>query len=200
MATPPDFTTGQVLTAAQMNAVGLWKITPSSVSGTGATIQSDGSVLVASGGTTFTITDAFNTDYQTFQVVINDLILASDAGINFQLRTATTTSTTGYYYGTSYGGGFYAGAANSATGANAANWDVRIISGSGGGGAAFITFYNPNLAKPTSITYTSVDARVNGAPIYGGSGYHSVSTAYSSLVFNSTPNFTRCRVSIYGYN
>jgi hypothetical protein len=32
MATPPDFSSGAVLTAAQMNSVGLWKVASGSLS------------------------------------------------------------------------------------------------------------------------------------------------------------------------
>ena len=180
---------------------GLIKITPSAVSGTGASIQSDGSVLVATGGTTFTITDAFPTSFQVFQVVVNDMILSADAGINLQLRTATTTSITGYYYGAAYSQGFYVAGTNHEMGVNANQLLPRMISGTGGGGGGTLMFYNVNLAKPTGYTYIAMDPRAGGAAVFGGSGYHSVSTAYSSIVFNSGgPNFTRCRVSIYGYN
>jgi hypothetical protein len=201
MATPPDFSVGAVLTAAQMNQVGMWKITPSAVSGTGASIQTDGSVLVATGGTTFTITDAFPTDYQVFHLIINDLILSTDQGILFRLVTGGTASQTGYYYGLAFGSAGYGGTYNTETGANQTSFSPRIISGTGGGGAASIMVYQPNLAKPTSFTYTSSDPRAGGAPIFHGSGYHSVATAYSSITFlTNGANFTRCRVSIYGYN
>lgn len=40
MATPPDFSVGQVLTAAQMNAVGMWKVASGSFSNT-TTIVAD---------------------------------------------------------------------------------------------------------------------------------------------------------------
>jgi hypothetical protein len=202
MATPPDFTAGQVLTAAQMNAVGMWKITPTSVTGTGASIQSDGSVLVASGGTTFTILGAFPTDFQVFDVVINDYTLSGDAGCNFQLRTGVTTSNTGYYFGNVFGSGFYNGTGSSFSSlANQTSFDPRMISGTGGGGGGRITLYNVNLAKPTGVTVQATDPRVGGSAMFSSSGYHSVATAYDQIVFNvSGVNFTRARVSIYGYN
>ena len=65
MATPPVFSAGAVLTAAQMNAVGLWEIKTQTI-GTG----------VAS----FEVTGAFSSDYDNYKIVINSM----DASVNFQ--------------------------------------------------------------------------------------------------------------------
>jgi hypothetical protein len=183
------------------SVVGLVKIVPSSVTGTGASVASDGSVLVVSGGTTFTITDCFNADYEIYEVLVNDLTLSTATGIDFQLRTATTTSTTGYYTGGAFISGIYGQTAFSgASTANGSTYGGRIISGTGGGGGAKITFFNPFLATPTGIMPESFDPRAGGASVIQTAGYHSVAASYTSLVFNSTANFTKCRVSVYGYN
>ena len=203
MATPPDFTVGQVLTAAQMNQIGLWKVTPTSVSGTGASIQSDGSVLVASGGNTFTITGCFNGDFEAYQIVITDMTLSTDSSIFLQLRTGSTTSATAYYYGWLIGSAFYNGTGTTASSlTNQTVYDARILATTGGGGGGVINIFFPFLSKPTTFATVSSDARTGGAAVFGASGFHNVSTSYTSLVFTNSPvaNFTRCRVSIYGYN
>jgi hypothetical protein len=183
-----------------MNQVGLWKITPTAVSGTGATIQSDGSVLVVSGGTTFTITNCFTTDFQVYQVIINDLTLSSITSVDFQLRTATTTSATGYYTSNAFISAQYGGTTYSGTSAaNATTFGTRMISTTSGGGGGKITFFNPFLATSTGIMTEVFDPRTGGAAIIQTSGFHNVAASHPSLVLNSAANFTKCRVSVYGY-
>jgi hypothetical protein len=53
MATPPDFTTGQVLTAAQMSAVGLWEV----------------GTLTITNATSGSIDTAFTSDYKNYRIV-----------------------------------------------------------------------------------------------------------------------------------
>ena len=53
MATPPDFSVGQVLTAAQMNAVGLWKV---------------GTLTVTNATSGFTDT-AFTSDFKNYRIM-----------------------------------------------------------------------------------------------------------------------------------
>lgn len=200
MATPPDFSVGAVLTSAQMNQIGLWKIVPT-VSGTGATVDATGTVTVASGSTSFTIINAFNADFESYEIVLSDLTLSTDSGINLQLRTATTTSTTGYYYMTQFGAANYNGAGLTTTSAaNQTVWDPNILAGTGGGGGAKITLINPFLAKKTTISAIGTDARATGNARGAFSGFHDPATSYVSLVISSPANFTRCRVSVYGYN
>lgn len=179
---------------------GLVKIIPT-VSGTGASVAANGTVTVASGGTSFTIINAFNADFEAYEVVISDLTLSTDTGINLQLRTATTTSTTGYYYMTQYGAANYNGAGlTTSSSANQANWDPNILAGAGGGGGAKMTLINPFLAKKTTISGIGTDARTTGNARGAFSGFHDPATSYVSLVISSPANFTRCRVAVYGWN
>lgn len=182
---------------------GLVKIVPSSVSGTGTSISPTGTITVASGSTTFTITDCFNANFEAYQIVFSDMTLSVDAGINVQLRTsAGSTSNTGYYWGWLIGSGFYSGTGTQAqSSANQGSHDPRILADSGGGSGAILNVFNPFLSKRTSFSTSGADARIGGASVFGASGFHNVSTSYTSLVVNSGgASFVRCRVAIYGYN
>jgi hypothetical protein len=80
MATPPDFTTGQVLTAAQMNGVGLW--------------------LVKTG--TFTTQDliadtAFSTEYDRYLLTTSFTYTNTAAEIRLQFRTSGSNNATSNY-------------------------------------------------------------------------------------------------------
>lgn len=181
---------------------GLVQVIPTSVSGTGATLLSSGTVFVANGSTSFTIVNCFNATYDVYEVVISDMTLSTDAGILFQLRTLNTTSATAYYYSNGYGANFYngTGAPTVVSLANQANWDLGILAGSAGGGGAKVTIANPYLSKKTTISGVGTDPRTTGNGRLSFSGFHDLATAYVSLVISSPANFNRCRVSIYGYN
>jgi hypothetical protein len=197
MATPPDFTAGQVLTAAQMNAVGLWKITPSSVSGTGATIAGNGDVVVSSGGTSVTIVDCFTSDYSNYKVIVSNIQLASTAGMTVQLRTASTTKTTGYYwagYLVNYTAGF---ASADSRGTNTSSWAGSI--GTTGRVAFSFEVFDPYDAVITTYMGARTDPRTDGA-VGSYYGYQNSAEGFTSLVIGSSANMTNARVSVYGYN
>jgi hypothetical protein len=188
------------ISLAQSGGAGLVKIIPT-VSGTGASVDSTGTITVSSGTTSFTVIDAFNSNFEAYEIVVSDLTLSTDAGIAMQLRTSTTTSTTGYYYMASYGAAFYSGSGLTTTSsANQTSWDLFTLAGSGGGGGARFTLVNPFLSKKTTLSGGSTDARSTGNARMPITGFHDPSTSYTSFVLSSAANFTRCRVSVYGYN
>lgn len=179
---------------------GLIKIVPT-VSGTGASVASNGTVTVASGGTSFTVINAFSADFEAYEIVITDMTLSTDAGILFQLRTSTTTSTTAYYTVNGYGAANYNGLGSTVSSvANQTSFDPNVLSGAGGGGGGRFTLFNPFLAKKTVITGVGSDARTTGNGRLSFSGFHDLSTSYVSLVVSSAANFTRCRLAVYGLN
>lgn len=74
MATPPTFTTGQKLTAAHMNAVGLWLIKAGSFSG----------------ATSHSVNSVFSADYRNYRLVFSNLATASGSvGISLRLRSSS---------------------------------------------------------------------------------------------------------------
>ncbi len=102
MATPPDFTVGQVLTAAQMNSIGLFRVTTctvSSVGGTAATV-SNGVVTIGTGNTSVTVNNAFSSDYQSYRIFIENLDTSGTASHLFQFSGITGSN---YLSGGSYG-------------------------------------------------------------------------------------------------
>jgi hypothetical protein len=86
MATPPVFTAGAVLTAAQMNAIGGW-------------LLSSGSMGTS---TTKTVDNVFTSDYDNYYIIIQGLKQAGTTN-SLQWRTGGATNTTSNYaYGRSY--------------------------------------------------------------------------------------------------
>jgi hypothetical protein len=188
------------ISLAQSAGSGMVQVVPT-VSGSGTSVSLTGTVTVVSGTTSF-ILNCFNSTYEVYDIVLSDLSLSSDAGVQVQLRTGTTTSATGYYYAHTYGAGFYNGTAAPTTVslANQTSFNTDIVSGSSVAAGGRLTVFNPFLAKRTSIFVQNTDPRTSGNARLGASGFHSEAVSYNQIVFSSSSNFTRCRVSVYGYN
>lgn len=172
MATPPTFTSGSILTAAQMNSVGLWLVKTQAV---------------PSGGTSFTVTDAFSADYRNYRIVFDNIGGASGNSAFLQINGSTggTYRTSGRYMST--------GANADATLVDTGFW-LGIM---GPGYSGSIDLYRPFLTTTTTMTSTTSDDlffNVNG-------GYDS--NAASSTAFTirlAAGTLTAGSVSIYGYN
>lgn len=101
MPTPPDFSTGAVLTAAQMNAVGLWRIT-SGITATNGTV-SDGVVTVNAGVTSVTVTGCFSADFINYRITYSGFTGSSaGAAIAMTLRTSGGADNAANWRGNTY--------------------------------------------------------------------------------------------------
>jgi hypothetical protein len=173
MATPPDFTSGAVLTAAQMNAVGLWLVKTQTV-GTGVS--------------SVTVTGAFTTDYDNYLIVDS----GGSSSVDGPYRLTFGSSATAYYWALIYAS-FLGGAVNLDAGNNSTSW------GFAGGSATrngLIEVNNPFLA-----TNTEIRSRVRYSTVYGNNvGIHAVASSFTS--FTLTPasgTMTGGTIRVYGY-
>lgn len=84
MPTPPTFTTGAVLTAAQMNTIAMHKITSVNMSGTSTTV-----------------TNCFTSDYTNYKVIINFTNVSANTFVYLQFSNAgAPDATANYVYAT----------------------------------------------------------------------------------------------------
>jgi hypothetical protein len=91
----PDFSPGEVLTSAAMDSIGLWKITPTTVAGSGVSIS--GSNVVFTSAANISVNGVFSADYDFYKVI---LYLAPTSGTptpNFKYRTAGTDNSDASY-------------------------------------------------------------------------------------------------------
>ena len=176
MAVPPDFVSGQVLTAAQMNAIGMWLIKKQTI-GTGvSSVQ---------------VTDAFSADYDNYRVIIT----GGAGSANSSLRLTLGATVTAYYQGGM--GSTYAGASNTGNGSNAAFWAV----GNGTASALFSTLdlYSPFLTDETFISGHTANADTSGAA-FTFTGYLNNTTSYTAFTITpSTGTLTGGTIRVYGY-
>lgn len=196
MATPPDFTTGQVLTAAQMNQIGLWKMVPTGA--TNGTISATGDVTANATVSSLTITGCFTSDYDNYLIqLVGGSNTTSNADLYLQLRTSGgSTSNTGYYSALIYS--TLASATPVAFNvSNGAQWTNAGACISTTTPSMNLTLTAPNLARRTTI-----GGFVSRGDVVGStSGYHDVATAYNSIVITpSGGTISSCVVRIYGYN
>lgn len=178
MATPPVFTTGAVLTAAQMNGIGLWLT---------------GSVALA-GQTTASISNCFNSDFENYMLVWNVRgVAGTSASLSYQLAlNGTPNATAGSYI---VGGRFVGFPGVGASDFNAATTSFN--------GSFFSSFTNngsillsqPFAALQTAMTGTYLS---QNASVWLG-GYHNQMISYNGLYFfNSTAAGMYGRIGVYG--
>jgi len=176
MATPPDFSSGAVLTAAQMNSVGLWLVKTQTI-GTGVA--------------TVAVTGAFSSDYDNYLVTVAGGTHSTGSQV-FNLQMGATV--TGYYYSLTYSA--YNITPNAAGGINLAKWDYAGAANTTGL-AARIDINSPFLSKPTTFSAT-VPNHTN----YAGTcaGLLNNTTSYTGFTLGlSAGTMTGGTIRIYGY-
>jgi len=190
----PTFNVGDVLTAADMNAVGLWRVTnctASSAGGTAAT-ASNGVITVGTGNTSVTVNNAFSTDYDNYRIIYTNGTSSNTGSLNLSLGATTTN----YFNSTTY--------TVFATGGVASTFNNGVTG----------AFVYAGATDPTNGTFLTVDVfspfltRHTG---YGGSfivtdvaghtgGIQKSNTSFTS--FTITPGagtLTGGQIRVYGY-
>ena len=177
MATPPTFSSGAVLTAAQMNSVGLWLVKTQTI---GSAVSS------------VTVSDAFSADYDNYKIVVSGGVGSTGStSVRFTLGASATA-----YYGNLAYYQYAVAATNYAQDNNGARFSFVGNAGTSQLATSF-DLLNPFLAKWTVIKDASWVAN-NAAGSYGG--VHQVATSYSA--FTLTPEagtLTGGTIYVYGY-
>jgi hypothetical protein len=174
--TYPTFAVGEILTAADMNKVGMWLIK---------------TVTIGTGVSTVPVTSCFSSDYDNYKVVVSGTNTAASATLTLTLGAGTGAA----YYGSLYADA-YTGAS---TGTNRFNNATSL--GIGFAEAflreQFVTMEigSPNLARSTSLT----------GNYYGGTysgwfaGTRADTTQYTGFNINATSNMDGGIIRVYGY-
>jgi hypothetical protein len=177
MATPPTFSVGATLTAAQMNQIGMWKT---------------GSVTLT-GQTTAQLNNCFTSDFDKYKVIYNIRSGSGSASLYTRLSVGGVPNSTAgsYIYGGRYVGFPTVGAADF----NGADPQFGFSFFSTSPTAAEIVLTNPYSAIPTPMSGTFMN--VNAGCFVGG--YHNQSTAYDGLyIYNSSSLAMYGSVTILG--
>jgi hypothetical protein len=179
MATPPVFTAGAVLTAAQMNGIGLWLVKT----------QTIGSAVSA-----VTVTDAFSADYDNYIVnVIGGAASATPIYLNLTLGATTT----GYYSSEIYGK-YDSNTLNMISRAN----HTAFIGGAVSTDNIALSYrlFGPNLAKTTHFMTEAPLARTAGDNWSYAIGYLNDTTQYTAFTITTVSGtLTGGNIRVYGY-
>jgi hypothetical protein len=174
----PDFSPGEVLTAAAMDSIGLWKIAETSFT-TAATPFIDG---------------CFSADFENYVVVFRGLSSLTGQYTNVQLRAATVAKATNY----SRGGlvatpGNVLAADSGGTGQN--GW--RVAGQSSSGIYATMNFYRPFTSAETGYTVqSSYDSNLYS---HAGTQTESYSADGFQLIASGNAATYTGTMRVYGY-
>jgi hypothetical protein len=129
----PSFSSGEVLRAADMNAVGMWLI---------------GSTTFTNTATPF-INGCFTSDYQNYLVKVN-LTASASADVSFRMRFGTNTPDGGAVYDRyAY---YWSGGIVNFNGFNSVNGYLTDTTNSNNRGVAELNLYSPNEVAHTTTT------------------------------------------------
>jgi hypothetical protein len=178
MATPPDFSVGQVLTAAQMNAVGLWLVK---------------SQTVGTGVSSVTVTGAFSTDYDNYKI---QYVGGTGTGSSvLQFNYVGTNGAAGFYGNLIYAS-FGGGAVVTSAGYNGIGAITHAGGNSNGRWNMNLEVQGPFLSAVSFLNSPYVDGSNAGTM----SGFHFFPNSYTSFVLTPTVGtLTGGTVYVYGY-
>jgi hypothetical protein len=186
----PSFNSGDVLTATDMNAVGLWKVVPTGA--TNGVVTSDGGVTVNSGVASVTVNGAFSSNYDNYRILYSGGVGSTLISLSLKLGA----SATGYYGITNY-----AAYATPTTPAAAGDNNAAVWNSIGYASTSFtqisLDLLAPNLARWTTLANASWAA---GTVAGVTNGTHQVSTAYTDFTIGvNTGTLTGGTIRVYGY-
>jgi hypothetical protein len=178
----PSFASGEVLTAADMNAVGLWRVT--TVSPTPAT--------------TIAVNNCFTSDYTNYCVIVTPIGLSGASDITLRLRAGGTPNGANYYLGNIFADG---AALSSAAENNTGNWRALNIGSTATNALNQFKFdlYGPAVAVNTRYSYIGAGWSGTNVRYRSGMGFHDNGNIFDGFDLTASTTIT-ATISVYGYN
>ena len=177
MATPPDFVSGAVLTAAQMNAVGLWLVKTQTI---GSAVSS------------VTVSSAFSADYDNYKITVTGVNPSASNTLRLMIGSGRTDGHYGVFnYVQSNGGD-----AGSLKTANAVS-NYCVLTQVGVTNAEF----SCDILTPFLAERTTMFGQGFGRLYYGefGGGDDSGSSYTSFTLLPDSGTMTGGEIKVYGY-
>jgi hypothetical protein len=175
----PDFSPGEVLTAAAMDSIGLWLVK---------------TVTVGSGVSSVPVTSCFSADYDNYRIVISGI----DCSINSNGYYLTLSGSAGATYAfavkwVDYGTGVIAGTQN----AGSVQGFFVSLTGALDSTNASIDMYNP--FKTVRTNYVSTASTDLFQTYAGGQDLNAASSTGCTLLAPVGQTFTGGTIRVYGY-
>lgn len=175
----PTFSAGEVLRAADMNAVGLWLVK---------------TVTIGNGVTSVPVTSCFSADYESYRIVITGGTVNSPGSIVMQLNNST---------GSTYGHFGYYGSYGTATlvpygPANGTSWTDAFIANTAGW-SAYMDISNPFVSgRPTTAKAQSTST-ATAYDFYLRDTNTNSNTGFTIAPLNAGVTMTGGTIRVYGY-
>jgi hypothetical protein len=172
----PVFVSGDILTATDMNAVGLWLVKTQTI---GTAVSS------------VTVTGAFSTDYDAYQIVVTGGTFNTTLvwGV-FQFSSAHTTS----YYGAAQ----FIDTAGAATAQGTSNLGRLLVTRSSTTTAG-VSSWVVNVANPMTAVRKSIWGQCSGGNMVTHGGYYDSTSTFSQFVLSpSAGTLTGGTIRVYG--
>ena len=181
----PDFSPGEVLTAAAMDSRGLWLVK---------------SQTIGAGVSSVVITDAFSADFDAFKIIISGGVASLTRNLTFQLGpTSVSGYNTSYYY--SINGRTFANTVDGLAGANATEFSYAGVA-TADDISYSLEVINPFLAKHTFVSSTRIFSSTTTGSATTGFCVHRQSTSYSDFsigLLSGGATLTGGSIRVYGY-
>jgi hypothetical protein len=180
----PDFSPGEVLTAAAMDSIGLWKVASGPLSSSTTVFES-----------------CFTDDFTNYRIVIDSPTLSASDTLFYRLYSGATPNTTANYSFAFRGltiGGAASDSSFTAASAGITGFTQNVLNNVVLG-AVSMDIYGPKLAQRTFATHL---AALYAGAFVGRSGMsiHDVTTAFDGIGFMTLSATTMTgNVTIYGY-
>jgi hypothetical protein len=179
----PDFSPGEVLTAAAMDRIGLWHIT--TVSPTPAT--------------TIAVNNCFNSSFNSYRIIVSPIGVAAtiSADTTFRLRVGGVPSGSNYYMTTLF---IESASVSSNSENNTSNFRF-LATASNNNANNFVTCELHYPFNTTVTKYENVSSGWAGSAIRQRrtTGFHDQNLSYDGFELNAATNITGT-ISVYGYN
>jgi hypothetical protein len=180
----PDFVSGDVLNASDMNAVGLWRV---------------GGGALSTATTDFV--GCFTSNYTNYRIVIDQIKWSGTGDLYFRMLNGTTPEQSAVY-SWAYNG---LSATNVGSNSNGNGQTLGYLGTSNNGlnnqsiGSASFDIYSPNVATATLLTGVGIGV-ITDFVSRAGIAAHNVATAYNGIRLTTASAVTLTgNVSIYGY-
>ena len=173
--TYPSFSVGEVLTASDMNAVSLWRIT---------------SATIPSAVSSVTVSNVFSSTYDNYLITVNGGTASTDTVLGLRLGAKTTDYRYQYVYGEW---------ANTPLAAGTTTGDRFQFAGSMSTTGLYMhcVVMSPNLTKPTRVV---ADGSTIGAYSGNLTGFDALGTSYTAFtILTAGGTISGGTITVYGY-
>ena len=180
----PSFSSGEVLRAADMNAVGLWKVASGTLSSTSTNFVG-----------------CFTSDYDNYLILLDKVAVSSAADIYIRFLNGSTPDAGANYFWAYVGYTISAGGVNSNAGTGQTIGFTGITSSVGGEGlsAATMTCFSPTMVNRTFISSSALSYPTQFAT-RNGMTHNNSNSVYNGIQFLTSSAATMSgNVTIYGY-